>query len=161
METTSVATSMFEGDNSAHALWLNGHGAKKNPDWEPYQKLMQRVLEDAFECLGRRASDVASASRRRLRQEALDWINDREADGPFSFETICHVLGLEAVATRRNAIAGHIGRRKWTAPVINYGSISIQHKRQSRGRADRGVKRQGTGRPRADAGEYLKATIQG
>ena len=143
METTSVATSMFEGDNSAHALWLNAHGAKKNPDWEPYQKLMQRVLEDAFECLGRRASDVASAhdtaavvSRRKaqLRQEALDWINDREADGPFSFETICHVLGLEAVATRRNAIAGHIGRRKRTAPVINYGSISIQHKRQSRAR---------------------------
>ena len=143
METTSVATSMFEGDNSAHALWLNGHGAKKNPDWEPYQKLMQRVIEDAFECLGRRASDVKSAhdtaavvSRRKaqLRQEALDWINDREADGPFSFQTICHVLGFDAVATRRNAIAGHIGRRKRTAPVINYGSISMPHKRQSRAR---------------------------
>ena len=142
METTSVANqSIFEGDNSAHQLWLNGHGAKKNPDFEPYQKLMMRVLEDAFDCLGRRVSDVASAhdtaavvSRRKaqLRQEALDWINDHEADGPFSFETICHVLGLEAVATRQNAIAGHIGRRKRAAPVINYGSISVPHRRQSR-----------------------------
>ena len=150
MEATSLgnkrrvvvdSSNIFEGDNSAHQLWLNGHGAKKNPDWEPYQKLMMRVLEDAFDCLGRRASDVASAhdtaavvSRRKaqLRQEALDWINDREADGPFSFETICHVLGYDAVATRQNAIVGHIGRRKRTAPVINYGAISIQHRRQSR-----------------------------
>ena len=143
METTSVATSMFEGDNSAHALWLNGHGAKKNPDWEPYQKLMQRVLEDAFECLGRRASDVKSAhdtvaivSRRKalLRQEALDWMNDDEADGPFSFGSICEELGYDAATVRFHAIAGHIGRRKRTAPVINYGSISMPHKRQSRAR---------------------------
>lgn len=143
METTSVSTSILEGDNSAHALWLNGHGAKKSPDFEPYRALMKRVLEDAFDCLGRRVSDVASAhdtaaavSRRKaqLRQEALDWINDDEADGPFSFGSICEELGYDAATVRFHAIAGHIGRRKRTAPVINYGSISMPYKRQSRAR---------------------------
>lgn len=123
METTSVATSIFEGDNGAQALWQNAHGARKNAEFEPYQRAMFAVFRHTLDDLKRgnqiktKAGLAFSKRKDIVYQEARDWVNDHEADGPFSFGIICHVLGLEAESTRFRLVNGLFGEVQRSLPV--------------------------------------------
>jgi hypothetical protein len=56
--------------------------------------LMRAVLEDAFRCL---MGDVGPAGERaQLALDARAWIDNRDTRWPFSFESICESLGLDA-----------------------------------------------------------------
>lgn len=123
METTSTATSIFEGDNAAQAQWLNAHGARRNAEFEPYQRAMFAVFRHTLDDLKRgnqiktTAGMIFSKRKDVIYQEALAWVNDHEADGPFSFGIICYVLGLEAASTRFRLVNGLFGEVQRSLPV--------------------------------------------
>lgn len=65
--------------------------------------LMRAVLEDAILCF------LGLAKRRRidariLAREAEYWIRSQDLESPFSFDNVCHVLGLAAESTRREIL---------------------------------------------------------
>lgn len=66
---------------------------------QPERRLMLAVLEDAVLTLRRYAGDTKIKSRRLVR-DVERWIEMRNTDWPFSFESICAVLNLDAAALR-------------------------------------------------------------
>lgn len=115
--------SMFEGDNAAQAQWLNAHGARKNAEFEPYQRAMFAVFRHTLGDLKRGnqiktvAGMIFSKRKDMIYQEALAWVNDEQADGPFSFGSICEVLGLEAASARFRLVNGMFGEVQRSLPV--------------------------------------------
>lgn len=67
--------------------------------------LMLAVLKDAMLC-------CQSCKHSRRRAEAQAWLFDREADGPFAFETICHALRIDPGYLR-------MGLRRWRMQQVN------------------------------------------
>ena len=67
--------------------------------------LMRAVLQDAILCLQGHATGVPARDRQRVAAQAYSWIVSRDATWPFAFETICHVLGLDASSLRRRLLA--------------------------------------------------------
>jgi hypothetical protein len=70
------------------------NGARRTPEL----RLVAAVLEEALQCIGRYARS-RSAPRREFR-EAYAWFFDQEQEGPFAFETVCDLLGLDPLAVR-------------------------------------------------------------
>jgi hypothetical protein len=66
--------------------------------------LMRAVLQDAILCLGGHATGVPRRQQQRAADQAYRWIASRDTSWPFSFESICHVLGLEATYLRRKLL---------------------------------------------------------
>jgi hypothetical protein len=64
---------------------------------------MLAVLADALECLSDRG---AGGGRRREAREAARWVEDEDDDYPFSFNSICNALGINAPALRMALILG-------------------------------------------------------
>lgn len=60
---------------------------------EPEKKLMLAVLEDAVACFQKYVS-AQRAREKAIFQEAEEWILEENSDWPFSFESICEILGL-------------------------------------------------------------------
>jgi len=68
---------------------------------EGERRLMLAVLEDAVACFQK----YAGASRprvKRLFREAEEWFLERDSGWPFSFESICGVLGIDPDYFRTN-----------------------------------------------------------
>ena len=100
-EKSSFATAP---DILTPAQWYAGvHGDE--PRFHGVKQLMLAVLVDALRCLQTCASARTVTHRRRL-AEAEAWIADRNAQGPFTFETVCEALGIDANYLRT-------GVRKW------------------------------------------------
>jgi len=57
------------------------------------KQLMLAVLVDALRCF---QTNSNSGTRRRSLAETEAWIADRDAQGPFAFETVCAMLGIDA-----------------------------------------------------------------
>lgn len=66
----------------------------------PEQRLMLAVLEDAVYTILKHAGSSSKRGRRLVR-EVQRWLGASEPSWPFSFENICAVLGLDAVALRQ------------------------------------------------------------
>jgi hypothetical protein len=66
---------------------------------EGERKLMQAVLSEAIVCLTGRSG--AARERYQLAAEALRWVRSRDTSWPFSFESICDMLGIDADSLRR------------------------------------------------------------
>jgi hypothetical protein len=107
----------------------------------PVKRLMMAVLEDALRCF-QNNSDARNGPRKRLFDEAEQWLCGDTGDGPFSFETVCETLGIEPQFLRsglkewRNQqLAGvtthRLARR---SPVVRSGKISPTLQRASRQR---------------------------
>ena len=64
--------------------------------------LMRAVLEDAILCL--RGHGRPTRDRARLAAEAEHWVTSTDRRWPFSFESVCDVLGLEAGYLRRRLL---------------------------------------------------------
>ena len=69
---------------------------------EGERKLMQAVLSEAIVCLTGRAGPARE--RYQLAAEALRWVRSRDMIWPFSFESICDVLGVDADSLRRRLL---------------------------------------------------------
>ncbi|MGA2456453.1 MAG: hypothetical protein ABSF85_02585 [Terriglobales bacterium] len=76
---------------------------------EGERKLLFAVLEDAIRCyLKHRDGDQACRKDPEF-LEAARWLSSDEESGPFSFVTVCEVLGINADRLR-TGIHNHIGR---------------------------------------------------
>jgi hypothetical protein len=66
---------------------------------EPEKRLMVAVLEEAMATL-LNWHDSSSSAARQLAAEARQWIASDDRSSPFSFATICDVLGLDTTRVR-------------------------------------------------------------
>ena len=65
----------------------------------PEQRLLIAILVDAITCFEKNYP-LVRRSGNRLFREAEDWLMSDKDHGPFSFEYICAVLGLDPGAVR-------------------------------------------------------------
>ena len=69
------------------------------PEPPPEHRLLIAILEDAITCFQKGyASD--DRHNRRLFCEAEEWIMSEQYHGPFSFEHVCSILGLDPCSVR-------------------------------------------------------------
>jgi hypothetical protein len=85
------------------AGFVGVRGKRKVAEGE--RRLRLAVLEDAIACLQKHASARAH-HRRRLFEEAEEWIMETGGGSTFSFEGVCEVLGLDPGYLR-------VGLRRW------------------------------------------------
>ncbi|TMA34438.1 MAG: hypothetical protein E6J79_16635 [Deltaproteobacteria bacterium] len=76
---------------------------------QPEKRLQVAVLTDAVATF-RRLDGIENPQARRLFAEAEAWFASDEADGPFTFVTVCDSLGLDPSYIRR-------GLREWPLHV--------------------------------------------
>lgn len=84
--------SLFQADSLAAHQYFNTLHRKDGLG--PEKTLMLAVLEDAIFCF-QKYLFAQDKGERRLFCEAQDWILEEDKDWPFSFETICEVLGID------------------------------------------------------------------
>lgn len=112
----------------------------------PVKRLMMAILEDALRCFQNNA-DAPSGPRKRLFNEAEQWLCADKGDGPFSFETVCETLGIEPQYLRsglrdwRNQQLAGVSARRLArrSPVVRSGKITAQTRRGGRERFSRAV----------------------
>ena len=80
---------------------------------EPEKRLMVAVLEEAMATL-LNWTDSPSTAAQQLAAEARQWIASDDRSSPFSFATICDVLGLDPSRVRV-VIDGRLERRQMYA----------------------------------------------
>lgn len=94
------------GEDWPEPAILPEQGALRGPESDPLfgvKRLMVAVLDEAIACLGRRASRDVRSRRRGL--DAGEWVRSTDRSSPFSFESICDVLGLDSQRLRRRLLA--------------------------------------------------------
>jgi hypothetical protein len=91
--------------------------------------LMLAVLEEAIQCLAGDARATATRRRAREASRARQWILTRDASSPFSFESICAALDLEADALRR-ALLRKAEEGCLTMPVSSHRVLRTRRKVQ-------------------------------
>ncbi len=105
----------------------------------PVKKLMMAILEDALRCFQNNA-EARNGSRKRLFEEAEQWLCGEGGEGPFSFEMVCETLGIEPEFLRtgikewrRQQLEGtsthRLARR---SPVVRTGRISAPARRHGK-----------------------------
>ena len=85
----------------------------------PVAALLRAVLEDALACFQRQFLTVGRRVQREA-QEAKAWFLSEEEDWPFSFMSVCAVLGLEPDAIRQQL-------KRWSHSHLATPQRKIQH----------------------------------
>jgi len=94
--------SLFQADSlAAHQYFNTLH---RKDVLGPEEKLMLAVLEDGISCF-QKYLFAQDKGERRLFQEAQDWTLEEDKEEPFSFETICEVLGIAPNYLRRGLLS--------------------------------------------------------
>jgi len=125
--------------------FIGVRGTRKVAEGE--RRLRLAVLEDAIACLQRHAS-ARDHHRRRLFQEAEEWIMETGQGSSFSFESVCEVLGLDPGYLR-------VGLRRWCdRQSALSGARQAWVKRRCRGGAAGARQRQSA------AAEFLDRCLQ-
>jgi hypothetical protein len=70
---------------------------------EPEKRLMLAILEDAINCFQDNLL-AQNVRRRRLFEEAEEWIVEVDGDWVFSFENICEALGVNPAYIRQGLL---------------------------------------------------------
>lgn len=103
----------------------------------PEQRLMMAVLRDAFDCV-EKYRFAANDHGRRLFREAERWFLAKETHWPYSFESICSVLDLDANAVRMRLL--RLGRSNKRGGALRQRDDASQgawnHCKQARGASD-------------------------
>jgi hypothetical protein len=116
-------------------------------------RLMLAVMVDALECVSRRRV----GTERKAATEAARWIEEKNDDYPFSFNSICDTLGIDARSLRKALGAWIASRRRLTRRTpVTQGTINLRVCEGDRGQRP---KREGKSYPYRDlANETLRAT---
>ena|SRR6185312_16440679 len=107
----------------------------------PVRRLMMAVLEDALRCFQNNAN-AHEGLRRKLFEEAEQWLCRDHGEGPFAFETVCETLGIEPqylraglIDWRQQQLRGSARRRlARRSPVVRSGKVSAAGRRSNRRR---------------------------
>ena len=93
--------SLFEPDTLLPAQYLENFRGKTLV--EPERRLMLAVLEDAINCF--QVNVMAQSGRRKkLFNEAEDWIMEQDDDWMFSFVSVCEILRLNPEYVRQGLL---------------------------------------------------------
>jgi hypothetical protein len=93
-------SSLFEPDVLSSHYFESLH---RRTSLEPEKKLMLAVLEDGIRCFQDNVT-AQSGTRRRLFEDAEEWILKQDRKWLFSFENICDALGINPTYMRRRLI---------------------------------------------------------
>jgi hypothetical protein len=93
--------SLFQPDTLAAAQYFDN--LRRTTILEPEKRLMLAVLEDAVSCFQDNVL-AHSEKKRRISQEAEEWIRGEESDWFFSFENICEVFGINPEYVRQGLL---------------------------------------------------------
>lgn len=93
--------SLFQPDTLLSAQYFENF--RRKTFLEPEKKLMLAVLEDAVRCF-QDSIMARSGKRKKLFDEAEEWILEDNSDRVFSFESICEVLGFNPQYVRQGLL---------------------------------------------------------
>lgn len=93
--------SLFQPDTLAAAQYFDNLRSKTQ--LEPEKRLMLAVLEDAVQCFQDNVS-AQSGKRKKLFQEAEEWILEEGDDWLFSFENVCEALEINPQYVRHGLL---------------------------------------------------------
>jgi hypothetical protein len=108
--------------------------AERDKFGEPVERLMFAVLNDAIRCFQSNVG-VQRPQERRLMEETKDWLFSLSGDAPFSYESICEVLQINAPRLRQallrwrdQKLAGDQPRAfSQRCSVTRKGSLAVGH----------------------------------
>ena len=83
--------SLFQPDTLLSAQYFANH--RRKTALEPEKKLMLAVLDDAIRCLLDNRS-ARSPDKKKLYDQAAQWITEEGGDWIFSFDNVCEALGF-------------------------------------------------------------------
>ena len=84
--------SLFQPDALLSDPYL--HGIRRHVTFEPERQLMLALLEDAIKTFQNNLT-ACGGKKRRLFEEAEEWIFSADRDWVFSFASVCRVLGVD------------------------------------------------------------------
>jgi len=96
----------------------------EHPTTEAIRRLMLAVLEDALRCLQIDANGRRPVERKAI-AEAEFWIFERGRQGPFTFESVCETLGIQADCLRN-------GIRQWRMQASGVCNSAVLRRRPVR-----------------------------
>lgn len=87
-----ILVSLFQPDALLSDLYLDS--VRRHVTFEPERQLMLALLEDAIKTLQHNPS-ASGGKKRRLFEEAEEWIFAADSDWVFSFASVCRALGMD------------------------------------------------------------------
>jgi hypothetical protein len=91
-------TSLFQPDTLLPEQYLETFRRKLH--LEPEKKLMLAILEDAIACF-QKYIFARDGKGKALFREAEEWVQEKGAEGIFSFDSVCETLGFNPDYLRR------------------------------------------------------------
>ncbi|MGH7771797.1 MAG: hypothetical protein ACREQA_06125 [Candidatus Binatia bacterium] len=110
--------SIFQPDTLLPAQYFETY--RKNTLLEPEKRLMLAILEDAVQCFQDNVL-AQSGRRKRLFEEAEEWILEEDDDRVFSFVNICETFGIHPQYLRK-------GLMKWKQRRLRGQSRAAVHR---------------------------------
>lgn len=92
-DVVEAMASLFEPDILAAAQYFDNF--RRKTLIEPEKRLLVAILEDAINCFYDNIS-AESGKRKKLFDDAEEWVLAEHADWIFSFRNVCELLGLSA-----------------------------------------------------------------
>src|SRR5579875_122194 len=102
VQDNGVVGSLFVPEIMTPAQFYDGR-RQEDSEFAPVKRLMMAILEDALRCFQNNAG-AQNGRRKRLFQEAEEWLCGTGGEGPFSFNTVCETLGIEPEMLRRELL---------------------------------------------------------
>lgn len=93
MDVVDTMASLFEPDILAAAQYFDTY--RRKTLIEPEKRLLAAILEDAIDCFYDNVS-AESGRRKKLFDDAEEWLLEERVDWIFSFRNVCDLLGLSA-----------------------------------------------------------------
>lgn len=100
LSITEKVASLFQPDILLTARYLE---TLRTRALEPEQRLMLAILEDAVHCFQKYIS-AGDRRRKGLFRDAEEWIMEEDDDWVFSFDNVCHALGLNPAYLRQGLL---------------------------------------------------------
>jgi hypothetical protein len=121
-------TSLFQPDTLLPDQYLETFRRKLH--LEPEKKLMLAILEDAIACY-QKYIFARDAKGKALFREAEEWVQERGAEGIFSFDSVCETLGFNPDYLRRGMAEwkSKIAAERTHAKVYQLAPRRRKHKR--------------------------------
>jgi hypothetical protein len=107
--------SLFQPDTLLSTQYFEN--LRRKTAHEPEKRLMLAILEDGIHCYFDNLH-ATGGKRKRLFDDAADWIVARDDEWVFSFESVCDALGLNPDYVRQGLLRWRgKGSSPWRAPV--------------------------------------------
>jgi hypothetical protein len=101
LTTDEKLASLFQPDTLLSAQYFEN--LRRKTLLEPEKRLMLALLEDAIHCFQKNLS-AQTVVKKKLFDEAEEWIVERDGDWIFSFDHVCEALGFAPEYVRQGLL---------------------------------------------------------